>query len=173
MDNLILSRVISVTKDFDFETVDEVQRNLIELCSQDRVSPITMTVSCRGGNCDAGFGLYDMIMFMLKPSLTTVGLGHVGSMAVIVYLSGAQRFISRNSHIFLHEIGTKYEQSMRIKRSEIDRKSDHLKNHNDKYVKIVQERTGLNKRTIQKMIDSETYLSPKDAVKLGFAHKIL
>ena len=96
-------------------------------------------------------------------------------MAVILYLAGNRRLITKHSHIFLHEIGTNYDKETKVKISDIDKKHNYLNYQKRKYIDIIYNTTQgkLAKPTIEKMMLEETYLLPKEAKKYGLAHEII
>lgn len=169
------SRHIHFAKEVNFESMKELQKELADLCVKSPTGLITLQLMCTGGNCAGGFGLYDIVMKVLKPNLQTLCSGHVGSMAVPLFLMGDTRVILPHSRIYLHELGTTPKKEARMGTTEVQLSAAVLQIQTEWYVDIIHKRIGkaMSKEKIRSMMYNEAFLTAEEAVNLGFAHQIL
>lgn len=132
--------------------------------------PITI-VLCSGGGCIyAGLSLYDRIR-SCKCKVTIVGTGVVASIASIIFLAGDVRIGTKHLRIMLHEGALENNNgSASLTRSE-QREIDVLEDvAND----IVEERTKLSKKNIEKlMLGKNYYFGAEEALNNGYIHEII
>lgn len=174
--SLELEREIYFTQQISYESLKIFHLELKTLLQADCKKSINLLLTCPGGSCNAGFAMYDLITSLYKSSLRTYALGHVGSMAVPVYLTGKKRFIGKHAKMFLHELGKDFaEDPGRKKASDIKKLSAIQDRFTDQYCHIVSGATNkkLSKKDVYKMMISDTTLTPKEALKWGLAHQII
>ena len=79
----------------------EVKRRM----SREPEKELYLLVTCAGGPSGVGMSFYDSLRRVLKPRLTTVGMGDVDSSGIIIFLSGTTRYVSPNTTLLLHPAG--------------------------------------------------------------------
>ncbi len=133
---------------------------------------IRIIINSKGGDCDCGFAIYDA----LKRSgleIETVVEGSAASMGAIVFMAGKVRMITPNSTIAVH----------RPKISQIQEKSgledygltvSWLKSMESRMLNIVLcEIEEKYKAKVARDIRLGKFYSAEEAIKYGFAHKII
>ena len=159
----------------DNETVGQLIEDITKLHDSENAPPICLHLSSGGGDSLVGFSFYEFMASILKPQLETVAVGEVGSIAVLMYMAGNKRYITRNSTVYLHEFALTFLEkstwSLTLTRAKLaDMTVD--QNH---YVSIITGRSGgrLNKRKLLALMRNNATLNAEQAVKLGIAHEIL
>jgi ATP-dependent Clp protease, protease subunit len=133
-----------------------------------------LQINSGGGECDAAWALHD-IFTSQRVNFNARVYGRADSMAIILMLIGHHRQISKNSRVFLHEMGSTFPKGRRYTRTELKKQFESLDYLNDQYASYISDTLGENvsKDTILKMMREETYLTPEQALEMGFVHEIL
>ena len=168
-------RCISCFGDITPEIADKISQRAIEFVFQDNEAEIYLLIGSGGGSTIAGFALCDLFASVLKPKLTTIALGEIGSMAVAIFLSGAKRFIAKNAYVYLHEASRVFKNTTTVEIRNLKGAIEDLAYSHKTYVKILVERSGgkLTQAHAEELMHKETTLSPEQAIELGIAHEIL
>lgn len=135
---------------------------------------ILLTVSSAGGPTGVGMNFYDMVRYILRPNLTTVGSGDVDSSGVIILLSGIRQFVTQNTTMLLHEAGRIFDPDVRYTTTEMEAmyKEDTLKDL--QYAEVVAKHShSLTPKDVLALMKQNTVLSPKDIVEMGLAQAII
>ncbi len=166
-------RKIVLAGDINTQTLIEIEKSLDSIFSSGQ-KKVVLQISSPGGGLDVSMGIYD-IFRTCGFDIDTKVYGHASSMAVILMLLGNKRQISSNSRIFLHEMGTTFDKPTRYSLSQVKSLYKELAGSQQMYVDIIYERIGktLSKSKILAMMQSETILTPDEAVKYGFVNEII
>lgn len=149
--------------------VEEVIEKIlsIELKNND---DIVLIINSTGGNLTDAFMLVDIMEFV-KNKIITIGLGSICSAGLLIFMAGDERRITKNVSILSHQYywknSGKYHE-LRGKRKEEDLIMRRILEHYKKY-------TGLSEKEIKKYLlrETDTWLSPKEAIKYHLADKII
>lgn len=121
----------------------------------------------------SGFAFYDYVRSIKKIHLTSVGLGEIKSMGVIVFLTGTRRWITPKTLFIFHQGFQPYKGSPNISLHELRNDLETLEREERYYASIVAEATGRTPdETIQWSEEGRVFTAEK-AVKFGLAHKIV
>lgn len=136
---------------------------------------ICLLITSSGGSCQAGLAFYELMYHIVKPKLQTVALGKVGSMAVLLYLTGDTRFITKDSTMQLHEMNQSFNGEVPMKAPEIFVDANNLVQMQRRYATIVARHSGgkLTPKAVEHLMKLDTTVTAKEAIKLGLAHHIL
>ena len=148
----------------------EVKRRM----SREPEKELNLLVTCAGGPSGVGMSFYDSLRRVLKPRLTTVGMGDVDSSGIIIFLSGTTRYVSPNTTLLLHPAGRRFSGTERFTASEIEAmvREDRLKDR--QYAGILAENSPiLEIEDVLTMMHKNTVLTPEELVRYGLAHAIL
>ncbi len=161
------------TGEIELEMIPEVVKQLdgamFELSSED----VQIYITSNGGDAYAGLGLYDVLSKYTKLGvhINTVAIGSCSSAALLPFLAGKKRTISKNTTLTTHP--------MRLMNDEFEDakswkdKAVHLQDMSDKMLAIfVKETNGL---TVfwEDFLDTERHSDGELAVELGIATDIL
>jgi len=156
-------------------TLAEVTEKIQSLILESPLEPINLLVTSHGGPTGIGMSFYDSMRSIYKPNLYTIGSGDVDSSGIIVFLSGARRFLTPNTTLLLHLAGRTFDMPKRLTTPELESiiKEDKLKDF--QYASVIADRSG-GQLTVQKVLNlmaHNTVLTPTEAVKLGIADSVL
>ncbi len=155
--------------------IGTLTEDIVKLQDKDPTAPIRLFISSGGGDSLVGFGFYEFLCYVIKPQLQTVALGEIGSIAVLMYMAGAKRLITKNSTVYLHEFGLSFSDKSTWSLSNAKTKLADMTVDQNKYVSIIARRSdgNLERRILLTMMKNNTTLTAKQAVKLGIAHEVL
>jgi ATP-dependent protease ClpP protease subunit len=132
--------------------------------------PIHVLLSSAGGGTDSGIAIYETIRTANNPTIVE-GLGIVASAAVPVLLAGTVRFLNPSTRVMIHNISFEIDGTLSTPEAKyISMSAEHF---NEWYHGLIAERTGAKPRDIEKWCSGETSFAAEEAVKLGFADKVL
>jgi ATP-dependent protease ClpP protease subunit len=125
---------------------------------------ITLSINSPGGDLFEGVAIYNTLKAAGKPVNVEV-IGLAASAASLIAMAGDTITMQLGTTMMVHEamgIAMGYAKDMR-------KMADTLDVVNDSAVDIYVERTGNSKKRIKELEAAETWMSPKEAVELGFA----
>lgn len=159
----------------DNETVGSLTEDVTKLHDSENSPPICLFISSGGGDSLVGFSFYEFMTSVLKPQLETVALGEVGSIAVLMYMAGDKRFITKNSTIYLHEFALSFLEKSIWSLTHTKAKLANMTVDQNHYISIIAGRSGgrLSRRKLLTLMRNNATLTAEQAVKLGLAHEIL
>ena len=130
--------------------------------------PITLWIHSPGGDVFAAAQIYNMLMEY--PGDVTVKIdGIAASAASVIAMAGTKVLISPTGMLFIHNPMT-----LAIGDSEEMQKAiDMLAEVKESIINAYEIKTGISRAKISHLMDSETWMSAKKAVELGFADGIL
>lgn len=132
---------------------------------------LTVWIDSYGGSVFAGVGLYNALMNHKKTgaTITTIGDGKVMSAATFPFSAGDKRIVTLGCLYMVHNpLAGAYGYASALRKT-----ADALDIVKECIVNIYQATTGLGSDEISSMMEDETYMSAKSAVKSGFATEIL
>lgn len=134
---------------------------------------LTLVINSPGGDVASAFALID-IMNASKIPIHTNGFGKIMSCGLLIFMSGTNghRNLFPNTMILSHQFSAGFssqkEHELVSFFGEANKISKKIKNH---YIKC----TGLDSNTIENELlkTTDTYLTPKEAIKYGLADKVI
>lgn len=132
--------------------------------------PIHVLLSSPGGSTDPGIAIYETIRTANNPTIIE-GMGIVASAAVPVLLAGTVRFLNPSTRVMIHNIS--FEIDGTLSTPEATSISESAEHFNQWYHGLIAARTGAKPKDIEKWCSGETSFAAEEAVKLGFADKVL
>ena len=132
---------------------------------------LTMMVNTPGGNVADGFALID-IMETSRLDISTVGIGQVASMGVLVVSAGTKgkRVITKNTEIMAHQFST----MIYGKYHELVATQNYHEQLEKMFIKHFLKHTAMSEKQIKDIMFSPTdrWLTPKEAKKYGICDEI-
>lgn len=132
--------------------------------------PIIVDIQSPGGNISDGFSLIATIEQSKAPVHTRVN-GYAYSMAMVIFLAGEQRYISRFADLMYHQLSAGSEGTLKDLSEDlvVSRKVQ------KKVEEYVIERTNLTLRDLQNIYKKkqDRYYSPTESLSLNLATKII
>lgn len=169
---LIEKRRIFLSAAVDEKTAQDIIKKLWYLDMKDSKAPILFVINSPGGSVDAGFAIWDQIK-MIKAPVYTLVTGLAASMGSILSLCAekSKRFATKNSRIMIHQpliAGVIQGQAtdLEIQAKEIIKTREAL-------VQIYQDKTGKEKKQIEKALDRDTWMSASEAKEFNLIDEIV
>ena len=167
---LLKERIIFLTGEVNDEVSSLVCAQLLFLESENPKKDIYMYINSPGGVVTAGLSMYDTMQY-ISCDVNTMCIGQACSMGSLLLAGGAagKRFSLPNSRIMIHQPsgGARGMASdIEIQAAEILRMRKML---NDIYVK----HTGQKLSAVEKAMDRDNFMSPKEAKKFGLIDEIV
>jgi ATP-dependent Clp protease protease subunit len=154
------------------EIAPSICERIIQINVEQQADFIQLIINSQGGSCSAGFAIIDMMEWSRIPVYTT-GVGLVASMALCIFMAGEKghRVLTPRTSILSHRfsafsLGNHSE--LIAKRKEEDLMHNRILQH-------YRQHTELNSDediTGHLLRDTDTWLSPQEAVDMGIADKI-
>ena len=129
---------------------------------------LTVWINSGGGECFAAARIYNMLKEH-KGKVTVKIDAIAASAASVIAMAGDEVLISPVALIMVHNPATELFGEV----ADLERGIEMLGEVKESLINAYQEKTGLSRSKIAKMMDAETWLNAKAAVKLGFADGLL
>ena len=163
---LINKRRIFFSAGVDDKSAQDVIRKLWYLDHLDSTKPILLIINSPGGSVHSGFAIWDQIQMIDAPVWTLV-TGLAASMGSILSIAGVKgnRLATENAQIMIHQpliSGVIQGQAtdLEIQAKEIIKTRELL-------IDLYKEKTGQDRKRIEKALDRDTWLSAKEAMEFG------
>jgi len=175
----IIKRVAFLEGDVTKDKMNQLRTACINF-SQQSEDPILLVIDSMGGALDPALAFYDFIR-LFDINLHTVAAGRCGSSAILPFLSGKKRMMTRHSWLWVHNVRRDIQVFVgddinHIKRKiEIDLEETMIVTQ--RVISTIQERTNQTCEVIQKLINEgqefNAYISPEKSLQLGFVNEIV
>lgn len=132
------------------------------------VDCINVHINCYGGSVSAGWAIYSTLR-QHKAKIRTYADGFVCSAALYPFLAGDERFANSVSAFYLHEVSTGawgYAKDLRAAADEADKLTEIG-------INAFVERAGMDRETVEKLMERETWLAPEEALSYGIATEVI
>ena len=161
---LFLSGTIAEESWFDDDVTPQLFRDELNAGSGD----ITVWINSPGGDCVAAAQIYNMLMDY--PHDVTVKIDALAaSAASVIAMAGTKVCMSPVAMMMVHNPAT-----IAIGDTEEMQKAiDMLNEVKESIMNAYEIKSGLSRHKISQLMDAETWMNAKEAVKLGFADEIL
>jgi len=143
---------------------------LLVLAPEDK--KIVLFINSNGGSLWDGWALFDALELAKSQGfeVTTVAIGQVASAATIPFLAGNPKLATPNATFVIHEPSS----WLSGKTSEQKDYLNFISRRSEAYVKLVTSRSKITKRQLlKKMLRKDWFFDAEEAVKLGFADKLI
>ena len=162
----IKKRKIYLDEEIDESSIGWISRGIDEMIDEDPNAPITLYVNSFGGSVYDGLGLYDTLEG-LDCEVNTICRGSAMSMALILFLAGDNRSITKRSTIMAHSLSSGSWGTVNIQ--EVDLKES--KRLNELLLMILAAKTKKTKKWwSDKIKHDDFYIDPKLSAKLGITN---
>ena len=101
---LLLDRIVVLGSPINEDVANLIIAQLLFLEADDPEKDIHMYINSPGGDVNAGFGIYDVMMYV-NPDVQTTCMGQVASMSTLLLAAGAsgKRNVLPNSRVMIHQ----------------------------------------------------------------------
>lgn len=168
---LIKKRRIFLSSQIDDKSAHEIIRKLWYLESLGN-KPILLVINSPGGSVDSGLAIWDQIQLLTSPVYTLI-TGLAASMGSILSLAATEgkRFATPYSRIMIHQphiAGVIQGQA-----SDLEIQAKEIIKTRDLLVQIYMNKTGKDRKAIEKALDRDTWMSPEEAKEFGLLDGII
>lgn len=175
-------------KFYDFKKINEEETELLiygditslkwwesDVCSYDFAKELNeidtdlrVRINSYGGEVSEGLAIYSLLKSFAH-KVTTICDGFACSSASVIFMAGQERIMNQSSLLLIHNAWTFAEGDANALRKQADDLEKITKPSLDIYTSI----TGLEESVIKEMMDQETWITPQEALDMGFATKVL
>jgi ATP-dependent Clp protease protease subunit len=163
-------RAIYLMGDIDEAKSEAFVKSILQLQLEDPIKDIVVIIDSYGGYVDSMWSMQDA-MSLVSCKIHTLCIGKAMSCGQMMLVGGTKgcRYATPNSRIMMHQIsswtgGTIAD--IRNHTQELDRLDKQFRN-------FIQKRTKVTKTQLNKMLEQDFYMDPKEALKYGFIDKII
>lgn len=149
--------------ELDHKLAGEMIKGLHILSHVRPEEPIHILMNCAGGDVDHGLGIYDMIRNSPSKVIITV-VGKAYSMGAWVLQAADERLITQNSSIMIHD-----GQGPKDKWT----KKQDIRCRDILLEKIREKNPDYTLGRLQRLLDTDTFLTAKEALDLGLVDRIV
>ncbi|MFH1144839.1 MAG: ATP-dependent Clp protease proteolytic subunit, partial [Candidatus Eisenbacteria bacterium] len=163
------TRTIMISETITDELARRVYMQLLILEEESREKPITMIINSPGGEADSGFGIHDMMRFVVCPIRTIVS-GLCASAAIMVFLAGdkGQRFSLPHSRFMMHQPSSQsFGQA-----SDLAIASNEIVRMRERYNAVVAEAVGKDIDQVTRDVDRDFWLAAEQARAYGLVDRV-
>lgn len=129
---------------------------------------INIFLCSHGGWAEGGLAMYDAIK-SCNNKITTHALGAVYSAAVLPFIAGDVRIVSKNSTLLLHDMSVSMSDTTLSELKNIERESSKIFNL---ICGVVMFETGLNRKKVEELTKAEAFLTANESLKYNLADRI-
>jgi len=173
IDKVILEqRRVFLSDAVDQETANEVIKKLWYLDITSPGKPILFVINSPGGAIDSGFAIWDQVKMLSSPVYTLV-TGLAASMGSLLMLCAekGKRFATVHSRIMIHQ--PLISGVIRGQATDLDIQAKEMIKTRDIIVDVYCDATGKDKKTIEKAIDRDNWMTPQEAIAFGLLDKVI
>ncbi|MEE2957226.1 MAG: ATP-dependent Clp endopeptidase proteolytic subunit ClpP [Pseudomonadota bacterium] len=161
---LLKERIIFLTGPVDDMVSSLICAQLLYLESENPSKDISFYINSPGGTVTSGLAIYDTIKYV-RPDISTVCFGQAASMGSLLLAAGAKgkRFGLPHSRIMIHQPSGGFQGQA----ADIDIQAREILSLRARLNEIYAEHTGQALEVIEKRMDRDSFLSPKEAMEFG------
>ena len=170
---LLKDRIIMLGTPIDDNVANSVIAQMFFLEMQNSKQEINLYINSPGGSVHAGLAIYDIMQFV-RCDVATYCIGLAASMGSLLLTSGAKgkRYILPNARVMLHQplvAGSGISGQV----SDIEIQAREMTYTKKQLTDIYAKHTGMDIKTLTKMMDRDRYLSPEEAKELALLDHVI
>ncbi|MCU0845550.1 MAG: ATP-dependent Clp endopeptidase proteolytic subunit ClpP [Spirochaetes bacterium] len=167
---LLKDRIIFLGEAIDDHISSLVIAQMLFLEAEDPDKDIFLYINSPGGIVTSGLAIYDTMQY-IKPDVATICIGQAASMGSLLLTAGAKgkRSTLPNSRIMIHQPSAGFQgqaTDIMIHANEIIKTKQRLN-------EIYAHHTGQKVEKVDRDLDRDNFMSPKDALDYGLIDKII
>lgn len=167
---LLTERILFLDEPITTKTVVQFTQAMLLLMRSP--NPITICISCMGGEVNAGLAIYDLLQ-SCPNEMSMYCIGQACSMAAILLASGqkGRRYILPHSRIMIHEV--LLSGGVSGSATSISRISDSILEARTMLNRILAEHTGKSIAEIEQATAFDNFMNAEEAVHFGICDRIV
>lgn len=131
------------------------------------VTEITVFINSYGGEVAEGLAIYNSLK-RHKAKVTTICDGFAASIASVIFMAGDERIMNDSSLLMIHNAWTCCSGNAQ----ELRKQADDLEKITSASVVAYKAHSSLSEEEIKELMDNESWITPEEALKYGFATSI-
>ena len=151
------------------QTMNELIASLFDIAT--RSDEIHLLINSNGGNVHAGIHCYTM-MNALSATLITYNVGHVDSIANVIFLAGEKRYCAPTSVFMFHSVGFDYNGPTRLEGRQLREHLDSVVADHKRIGDIISSRSLLKQPAASELFDIQRVYDASWAKENGVVHDI-
>lgn len=166
--------IVYLNDDISNETINPIVQHIIYQNIADPDSKtITLFIDSSGGDISAALKLIDA-MEMSRIPVRTVGWGTVASSALLIFMCGSERLISKNASVLSHQ-ATFNAKQFSAKLIDFESHKKEFNNISERVVGIYSEKTGQDAKYVRKHLlnQADQWLTGEEVLQHGMADDLL
>ncbi|WP_139905621.1 head maturation protease, ClpP-related [Clostridium thermarum] len=132
------------------------------------VDTINVYINSYGGEVAEGLAIYNALK-RHKAKIKTFCDGFAASIASVIFMAGDERIMSNASLLFIHNAWTYAAGNA----NELRKTADDLETMTQASINTYMQHVNISEEELKEMLDNETWISPQDALSMGFATAIV
>ena len=130
--------------------------------------PIYLYINSEGGEVGSALAIVDYILNCRVPVYTVIE-GEACSAATLISIVGDRRFMTKNSHMLIHQVRG----GLWGRMNECEDEMKNIKTFNNKLIKLYKKYTDIPETKLEKILKKDISWSSKTCLKLGLIDEIL
>lgn len=167
---LLMDRILFLGTEITPDVANILVAQLLWLEQQSDM-PINLYVNSPGGDVQGGLALIDCMNF-IRPSIYTYCVGTAASMAAVLFSNGnkGNRYIMPHGRLMIHQVSGG---AGRTQCADIQIMAKEMETLQKEIYEILSSTSGMPVEEIEKMADRDCWMKAEDAIRNGFADKII
>lgn len=167
---LFENRQIFINGEITAQDMDYAVAQVLALNAEDPDSDIYLLVDSPGGDINAGLALYNACQYVSN-DIVTIGIGICASMGSFLLSSGTKgkRFAFKDCEIMYHMASGGYNGTS----ADVKIWSERLLKIQKTVNEYLSDFSGLSTEKIEKLTDRDNFMSPEEALELGFIDRVI
>ncbi len=163
-------RAVYLIGDITEEKSIEFVKEMFKLEIDNPVADIVVVIDSYGGYVDSMWGMQD-IMSLSRCKIHTLCIGKAMSCGQMILIGGDKgcRYATPNSRIMMHEISSWAFGNV----ADIKNYTEELTRMDKHFREFIIKKTKLKKTQLNEMLRKDYYMTPKEALDLGFVDKVI
>lgn len=126
--------------------------------------PVTVYINSPGGDMFEGIAIYNRLLEHSQ-EITIKVLGLAASAASVIAMAGTKREVAKTAFLMIHNCWTYFAGN----RHAIRELADTMEEFDRAMISLYADTSGQDEKSVEKMLDAETYMNGVNAVEKGFA----
>ena len=167
---LLKERIIFLNGPIEDNMASLVCAQLLFLESENPSKDIYMYINSPGGIVTSGLAIYDTMQY-IKPDIATVCMGQAASAGSLLLTAGSskKRFSLPHARIMTHQPSGGFQGQA----SDIEIHAKEIINLRSRLNEIYEKHSGKSIKQIEKIMERDTFMSPKEALDMGLIDEIV
>ena len=167
---LLKDRIVFLGESIDDHISSLVIAQMLFLEAEDPDKDIYLYINSPGGIVTSGLAIYDTMQY-IKPDVATICIGQAASMGSLLLSAGAKgkRSALPNSRIMIHQPAGGFQGQA----SDIEIQAKEIIKVKQRLNEIYARHTGQDVAKVEKDVDRDYFMSPKEAMEYGLIDKVI